>query len=36
VFGEEPGPLRSIGVLTDSDDLRQTVEAWYGDIAVSG
>ena len=34
VFGEDPGPVRNIGVMTDSDDLRQTVEAWYGDISL--
>lgn len=35
-FGEPPpGPIRSVGVLTDSDDLKNTVEAWYGDMAFS-
>lgn len=32
VFGREPGALRSLGVMTDSDDLGGAVEAWYGDI----
>jgi hypothetical protein len=33
-FDEPPGPIRTIGVLTDSDDLKQTARAWYGDIDV--
>jgi hypothetical protein len=33
VFGAEPGRLRSVGVLTDSDDLRTNTEAWYTDMA---
>ena len=32
VFGREPGPIRSIGVVTDSDDLGGAVETLYGDI----
>jgi Protein of unknown function (DUF3047) len=31
-FGEEPGMLMSIGVLTDTDNTGESVEAWYGDI----
>jgi hypothetical protein len=31
-FGEEPGPLVGIGVLTDTDNTGETVDAWYGDI----
>lgn len=31
-FGEKPGKLIGIGVLTDSDNTGQLVEAWYGDI----
>jgi len=35
VFGEAPtGPITSVGVLTDSDDLKNHVEAWYGDIGL--
>lgn len=35
VFGETPsGPIVSVGVLTDSDDLKNRVEAWYGDIGL--
>lgn len=32
VFGEEPGAVDSVGVMTDSDDLRVDVETWYGDL----
>jgi hypothetical protein len=31
-FGEEPGPLLAIGVLTDSDNTHAHAEAWYGDL----
>jgi hypothetical protein len=31
-FGEEPGPLTAIGVLTDSDNTDGHAVAWYGDI----
>jgi hypothetical protein len=31
-FGEEPGPLTAVGVLTDSDNTDGRAEAWYGDI----
>ena len=31
-FGEEPGPLTAVGVLTDSDNTDGHAEAWYGDI----
>ncbi|MGZ5132379.1 MAG: DUF3047 domain-containing protein [Caldimonas sp.] len=36
VFGGEPGRIRAVAVLTDSDDLKSHSEAWYGDIALSG
>lgn len=32
LFGEPPGRLIGVGVLTDSDNTRKTAEAWYGDI----
>lgn len=32
VFGEDPGAIESVGVITDGDDLRLDVETWYGDI----
>lgn len=31
-FGEKPGKLIGVGVLTDTDNMGETVEAWYGDI----
>lgn len=31
-FGEKPGRLIGIGVLTDTDNTGETVETWYGDI----
>ncbi|MES2025838.1 MAG: DUF3047 domain-containing protein [Pseudomonadota bacterium] len=31
-FGEKPGKLIGVGVLTDTDNTGETVEAWYGDI----
>ena len=34
-FGETPGPVVSVGVLTDADALKTDLEAWYGDITLS-
>lgn len=31
-FGEKPGKLIGVGVLTDTDNTGETIEAWYGDI----
>jgi hypothetical protein len=31
-FGEEPGPMIDVGILTDTDNTGGAVEAWYGDI----
>lgn len=31
-FGEDPGPVESVGLMTDSDDLRVPLQTWYGDI----
>ncbi len=31
-FGEKPGRLIGVGVLTDTDNTGETAEAWYGDI----
>lgn len=36
IFGEAPGRIIDVGVLTDSDDLKNRIEAWYGDIAFHG
>jgi hypothetical protein len=32
-FGEEPGRIKAIGIMTDTDNTGQSVEAYYGDIA---
>lgn len=34
-FNEEPGMLKSISVLTDTDNTGTKVEAWYGDIKLA-
>lgn len=31
-YGEKPGRLLGVGVLTDTDNTGETVQAWYGDI----
>jgi hypothetical protein len=31
-FGEEPGMLTAVGVMTDTDNTESHAEAWYGDI----
>jgi hypothetical protein len=31
-FGEEPGPLVSIALMTDSDNTRSSKRAWYGAV----
>jgi hypothetical protein len=33
-FEEEPGDLIGIGILSDTDNTGQSVEAWYGDISL--
>lgn len=35
-FGEEPGPLTSVALMTDSDNTRSTVRAYYGEVKFSG
>ena len=35
VFGEAPGPIIGVGVLTDADALKIDLEAWYGDITLA-
>jgi hypothetical protein len=34
VYGEAPGLISSVGVLTDSDALKHEQQAWYGDITL--
>lgn len=31
-FGERPGALVGIGIMTDSDNTRSTAQAWYGPL----
>jgi hypothetical protein len=35
VYGAEPGRIRQVGVLCDSDDLALDLNAWFGDIVFS-
>ena len=35
VFGEAPGPLVGIGIMTDSDNTRSTARAWYGPVRLT-
>lgn len=35
VFGETPGPLHSVGVMSDANNTGATVEAWYGPLQLS-
>ena len=35
VFGEAPGNIIGVGVLTDADALKIDLEAWYGDITLA-
>lgn len=32
VFGEDPGLVDSVGLMSDGDDLKVDVETWYGDV----
>lgn len=33
-FGEEPGPITAIGIMTDTDNTGAKASAWYGDIVL--
>ena len=33
-FGEDPGPLVSIAVMTDSDNTRSRATSWYGPVGL--
>jgi hypothetical protein len=35
-YGEKPGRMIGVGVLTDTDTSGETVETWYGDIRLQG
>ncbi|MET0310824.1 MAG: DUF3047 domain-containing protein [Burkholderiaceae bacterium] len=34
-FGEEPGPLVGIGIMTDTDNTKSTAKAWYGPVRLA-
>jgi hypothetical protein len=34
-FGEEPGPLMSMAVMTDSDNTRASAHTWYGPVELA-
>ncbi|RYF30590.1 MAG: DUF3047 domain-containing protein, partial [Comamonadaceae bacterium] len=34
-FGEAPGALVGIAIMTDSDNTRSTARAWYGPIRMA-
>ena len=34
-FGEEPGPLLSVALMTDTDNTRSRLRAWYGPLQLS-
>ncbi len=31
-FGEEPGPLSSVAIMSDSDNTRSSAKTWFGEI----
>ncbi len=33
-FGTDPGKVLAVGLMTDTDNTKSHVEAWYGDIAL--
>ena len=33
-FGEEPGPLRAVALMTDTDNTRSRLRAWYGPMTL--
>jgi hypothetical protein len=34
VFGEEPGPLLAVGLMTDADNTQSKTIAWYGPVSL--
>ena len=34
-YGEEPGPITAIGIMTDTDNTGEKARAWYGDISLT-
>jgi len=35
LFGSDPGEVRAIAIMTDTDDTGGEATAWYGDITLS-
>jgi hypothetical protein len=35
-FGEEPGPLRAVALMTDTDNTQSRLTAWYGALSLVG
>jgi Protein of unknown function (DUF3047) len=35
-FGEEPGALRAVALMTDTDNTRSRLQAWYGPMKLGG
>lgn len=35
-FGEEPGPLRTVALMTDTDNTQSRLTAWYGPLKLEG
>jgi hypothetical protein len=33
-FGEEPGRLMAVGIMTDTDNTRSNTQAWYGPVVL--
>ena len=31
-YGEEPGRLIAVGIMTDTDNTRASTQAWYGPV----
>ncbi len=36
VFGEEPGKLIGVAIMTDSDNTQSQARAWYGPVGLDG
>ena len=34
-FGEEPGPLRAVAIMTDTDNTQTSLRAWYGRMTLT-
>lgn len=32
VFGEPPGPLKAVAIMSDTDNTRSAIQAWYGPV----